>query len=140
MIGVEGTFWTIKNVLLKQLNIFEQPASSVPDCEEPECQYIAEVINENMDPSVQPCDDFYKFACGKAKSSLVPLDYVSKNFRKRMMKQLKKTSTKSEEKWEANIRYDIYRLTCFVVLFLSKRFGIFFLFSHLILGLSLKVA
>ena len=47
-----------------------------------------------------------------------------------MMKQLKKTSTKSEEKWEANIRYDIYRLTCFFCfVFIKKIWYIFLILS-----------
>ncbi|XP_046660592.1 neprilysin-2-like isoform X1 [Homalodisca vitripennis] len=36
-----------------------------PICETDDCKKTADRILSYMDPSVRPCDDFYKFACGK---------------------------------------------------------------------------
>ncbi len=34
-------------------------------CDSEACKEAAEKILETMDPSVDPCQDFYRFACGK---------------------------------------------------------------------------
>ncbi|XP_046686842.1 neprilysin-2-like [Homalodisca vitripennis] len=49
-------------------------------CETDECKTAADRILNYMDPSVRPCDDFYKFACGKFLESAELRDYLSSNF------------------------------------------------------------
>ncbi|XP_063988790.1 neprilysin-2 isoform X2 [Diachasmimorpha longicaudata] len=49
-------------------------------CTTPACVHAASKVLKNMDRNVEPCDDFYKFACGGfLKNSLIPDDKVSVN-------------------------------------------------------------
>ena len=38
-------------------------------CNTQECQQVAKYIGANIDENADPCDDFYKFACGRFKDS-----------------------------------------------------------------------
>ena len=35
------------------------------------------MLIENMDETVDPCDDFYKFACGKYENIVIPSDKLA---------------------------------------------------------------
>ncbi|XP_011312064.1 membrane metallo-endopeptidase-like 1 isoform X2 [Fopius arisanus] len=49
-------------------------------CTTPACIHAASKVLNNMDEDVEPCDDFYKFACGGfLKNTLIPDDKVSVN-------------------------------------------------------------
>ncbi|XP_011861287.1 PREDICTED: neprilysin-like [Vollenhovia emeryi] len=41
----------------------EEDTSTV--CQSQECKKIAQMISESMDKTVDPCEDFYEYACGK---------------------------------------------------------------------------
>ena len=42
-----------------------QPPKPRQECKDQLCQQFSKALKESMDLSAQPCDDFYKFACGK---------------------------------------------------------------------------
>lgn len=49
-------------------------------CMTPGCVHAASKMLEQMDSSVEPCDDFYNFACGKyVEDTIIPDDKVSVN-------------------------------------------------------------
>lgn len=48
-------------VLLVFINVAEV---KIHACDAKACKYIAKEISNNMKPSVDPCVDFYEFACG----------------------------------------------------------------------------
>lgn len=49
-------------------------------CLTPGCVHAASKMLEQMDSSVEPCDDFYNFACGKfVEDTIIPDDKVSVN-------------------------------------------------------------
>lgn len=51
-----------------------------PICMTPGCVQAAAKMIEQMDKSVEPCDDFYNFACGKyVEDTVIPDDKVSVN-------------------------------------------------------------
>lgn len=49
-------------------------------CLTPGCVHAASKMLEQMDQSVEPCDDFYNFACGQyVEDTIIPDDKVSVN-------------------------------------------------------------
>lgn len=49
-------------------------------CLTPGCVHAASKMLEQMDSSVEPCDDFYSFACGQfVEDTIIPDDKVSVN-------------------------------------------------------------
>ncbi|XP_046742992.1 neprilysin-2 isoform X2 [Diprion similis] len=49
-------------------------------CFSPECVHTASKVLENMNPEVEPCDNFYEFACGGFEAStIIPDDKTSVN-------------------------------------------------------------
>ncbi|KAB0797723.1 hypothetical protein PPYR_08716 [Photinus pyralis] len=52
-----------------------QSTTTQPECHTPGCLKAAREIQSFIDPSVDPCDDFYSFACGKfLKETQIPSD------------------------------------------------------------------
>ncbi|XP_034935732.1 neprilysin-2-like isoform X2 [Chelonus insularis] len=73
-------------------------------CETPECIHVAYRVLSNMDDTVDPCDDFYKFACGGfIKSTKIPDEKVSVNtFSVISDEVLEQLRTSIEEKIDPN--------------------------------------
>ncbi|KAI5630566.1 VLP3p-2, transcript variant X2 [Venturia canescens] len=57
-----------------------KPGESKNECNSTGCIHAASRILMNMDPDVEPCDDFYRFACGGfLKRTVIPDDKTSVN-------------------------------------------------------------
>ncbi|KOX75065.1 Membrane metallo-endopeptidase-like 1 [Melipona quadrifasciata] len=63
----------------KDIHVFDKGCDE-DVCTTKECIYTASRLLKNMDPEVEPCDDFYDFACGGfLKSTIIPDDKTSVN-------------------------------------------------------------
>lgn len=51
--------------LLSDAFFREEPNSKIRICETEQCIRSAANLRLSMDPSVDPCDDFYEFTCGR---------------------------------------------------------------------------
>ncbi|XP_063988069.1 neprilysin-2-like isoform X2 [Diachasmimorpha longicaudata] len=57
------------------LNMLKDSNGTDNICTTAVCHHIADEVKRKMDPTVQPCDDFYKFACGGfLRNTLIPSD------------------------------------------------------------------
>ncbi|XP_031827062.2 M13 family metallopeptidase neprilysin 2 isoform X1 [Nomia melanderi] len=64
----------------KDIQIVSRPPCDEDICYTPECVHTASRILKNMNPEVEPCDDFYDFACGGfLETTSIPDDKTSVN-------------------------------------------------------------
>ena len=81
-----------------------KPPESVPECREPACQEFSKALIDSMDHSVQPCEDFYQFACGKETGNDAMTDQI-RLFMTRMKELLKDPPNQNQDlSWEQNLR------------------------------------
>ncbi|XP_011705804.1 PREDICTED: phosphate-regulating neutral endopeptidase-like, partial [Wasmannia auropunctata] len=73
IVEASNSLETSNNVILKETKCDDI-------CLSPECIHIASQVLKNMNPKVEPCDDFYKFACGGfLESTFIPDDQNTVN-------------------------------------------------------------
>lgn len=62
-------------ILLRDTNISTTTTESVTICQTPECYQATKMILDSIDPTVDPCEDFFKFTCGNYRNiSGIPRD------------------------------------------------------------------
>ncbi|XP_032824114.1 neprilysin [Petromyzon marinus] len=77
VIGLSVTVGLLAIALIVFIVLFATKETSTPPapgaCTSPDCTVSAARILENMDPSADPCKDFYKYACGGwLKKNIIP--------------------------------------------------------------------
>ncbi|XP_043285771.1 neprilysin-2-like [Venturia canescens] len=71
------------------LNCREVPDSREDWCETPGCVHAASALLKNMDQNVNPCEDFYRYACGGfVKQTILPDDEFEMNYFKIIKKKI----------------------------------------------------
>ncbi|KAF7989089.1 hypothetical protein HCN44_007399 [Aphidius gifuensis] len=107
--------WNFNN---KKLYSHYQPSSTDNNnetCQTPACLEIASRLLHNMDPTVNPCHDFYQFTCGGFINSNYMTDEVDsfsvlkEQFLKNLEITLKKNSSVNEPKY-LKLAITLYRL------------------------------
>lgn len=64
----------------KDIQVVNRPTCDEDVCYTPECVHTASRILKNMNPEIEPCDDFYDFACGGfLETTNIPDDKTSVN-------------------------------------------------------------
>ena len=74
-----------------------------PVCQTPACLRFSKRVLAAMDPEMEPCQDFHKFACGKFKGdgSFAELNNLFKN---KMIEILKEPPKQTQDMWEQHMR------------------------------------
>ena len=86
------------------------PSTSVPPsgpvCQTLACKKFSERVLAAMDTSVEPCQDFHKFACGKFKGE-ESISELQNIFKTKMVEILREPPNPSQDPWEQHLRYTI---------------------------------
>ncbi|XP_049514208.1 neprilysin-1-like [Dermacentor silvarum] len=69
----------IVGVCVAALIMAQTPEVEQPTCDE-DCMLYTKLFNETMDWSVDPCQDFYRFVCGRVKNKLSVRHQISYHF------------------------------------------------------------
>ncbi|XP_044013825.1 neprilysin-1-like [Aphidius gifuensis] len=79
-------------------------------CNTPICQQAIAGLLNNMDPSINPCDDFYKFSCGKFSNSSKKnyFDKKERKFVEKTKKIIEQNETLNDFKY-LKIAKDLYK-------------------------------
>ena len=96
--------WVLKcSTVLLSSTTTSPSAPPGPVCQTTACNGFSARVVSAMDPSVEPCQDFYKFACGKYKAANA-MQMIGAIMFDQMKGILKEPANTSTEPWEENIR------------------------------------